>query len=107
MRRAAQFRRVFLLVSLTALSLTLTWSVSVYLRESRHTGEPLPVLTLAQLIAHPQTTPGYIHLQGVTPDFTKMVAEDHYCRSFRCVDRFVPLFDSAHPRTRRVSAPVV
>ncbi|GAA3999900.1 hypothetical protein GCM10022631_08580 [Deinococcus rubellus] len=74
----------------------------MYLRESRHTGEPLPILTLAQLIAHAQTAPGYVHLQGVTPDFTKMVVEDHYCRSFRCVDHFVPLFDSAHPGTQRV-----
>ena len=101
-QRRAALRRVFFPISLTALLLTVTWSGSVYLRESKHTGEPLPVLTLAQLIAHPQTAPGYVHLQGATPDFTRMVVEDHYCRNYRCVDHFVPLFDHAHPGTQRV-----
>jgi len=98
----AALRRIFFLISLTALFLTVTWSGSVYVRESKHAGESLPALTLAQLIARSQSAPGYVHLQGATPDFTRMVVEDHCCRSYRCVDHFVPLFDQAHPGTRWV-----
>ncbi len=102
-QRRATLRRVFLLISLTALCLTITWSAAVYLHESRHTGEPLPVLTLAQLAADPQNAPQYIHLQGAVPDFARMLVEDQYCRSFRCIDHFVPLLDQAHPGSQRVS----
>jgi len=103
-QRAAPLRRVFLLISLTALCLTATWSASVYLRESRHTGEPLPVLTLDQLAAKSQSTPGYIHLQNAVPDFTRMVVEDHLCsRGLLCRDHVMPLSSAADHAPTRVA----
>jgi len=99
---AASLRRVFLLISLMALCLTTLWSVSVYRHESKHTGEPLPVLTLAQLAAHPQTLSGYVHLRGAVPDFTRMMVEEHFCHRFRCKDHFLPLFEAGHAGTQRV-----
>ena len=101
--QATSLRRRFLLLSLIALCLTVCWSVSVYLRESKHAGEPLPILTLAQLAGPPQTTLGYVHLQGAVPDFTRMMVEDHFCHRIECKDHFMPLYDATHPGTPRVA----
>lgn len=53
MQQRPALRRIFLLISLTSLLLTTGWSTLIYRRESEHVGEPLPVMTLAQLAAQP------------------------------------------------------
>ncbi|WP_456831053.1 hypothetical protein [Deinococcus sp. UYEF24] len=75
----------------------------MYRSESKHAGEPLPVLTLAQLAAHARTVTGDVHLAGAAPDFTRMMVEDHFCHRFRCKDHLAPLFGAAHTATQRVS----
>jgi len=101
MQRAA-LRRVFLLLSLTALLLTASWSTSIYLRESKHTGEPLPVLTLTQLTAQPaHVTP--LHLQGAVPRFDQTMVQRHGCYRTPCVYTLTPLYDTAHPLGGRVA----
>ena len=103
MQRVAFLRRVYLSVSLAALCLTALWSASIYLRESKHTGETLTALTLAQLVAHHETAPLYVHLQGAIPDFGKGMVEDHLCHRIECVDHFMPLSDATHPASARVA----
>lgn len=95
-------RRVFLLISLTVLLFTASWSTSVYLRESRHSGELLPVLTLAQLAAQPtQITP--VHLRGAVPRFDQTLIQKHGCYRTPCVYTLTPLYDAAHPLGSRVA----
>ncbi len=48
--------RIFLLIGLAALLTTLLCSVTVHVRESRHTGEPLLQKTLAEITAAPSTS---------------------------------------------------
>lgn len=79
-----------LAASLMALCLTGVWSAAVYERESRHTGEPLPVRTLSQVIAAP-LPPADVHLQGAVPAFANQWVDDHYCHKYHCLDRFIPL----------------
>jgi len=102
MQQRTVLRRVFLLISLTALLLTTVWSRSVYLRESKHSGEALPVLTLAQLAARPTlVTP--VHLQGAVPRFSQTVVQGHGCYPTPCVYTLAPRYDAAHPLGRRVA----
>ncbi|WP_407572614.1 hypothetical protein [Deinococcus altitudinis] len=95
-------RRVFLLISLTALCITAVWSTSIDLRESRHTGEPLPVVTLAQLAAQPDLV-SPVHLQGAVPQFGRTVVQRHGCYRTPCVYTLTPLYDAAHPVGSRVA----
>jgi len=101
MQQRTALRRVFLLLSLTALCITTIWSTSIFLRESKHTGEPLPVLTLAQLAVQPKrVTP--VHLQGAVPQFGQTVVQRHGCYRTPCVYTLTPLYDAAHPLGGRV-----
>lgn len=99
--RAATVFRLYLLTGLVALSGSAVWSASVYTRESKHAGEPLPQLTLAQLVT--RAPRGYVHLQDATPDFGHMLVEDHLCHRIQCRDHFMPLIDTAHPKAQRVA----
>jgi len=102
MQQRTALRRVFLLISLTALCITTIWSTSIYQRESKHAGEPLPVLTLAQLAAQPaRVTP--VHLQGALPQFGQTVVQRHGCYRTPCIYTLTPLYDAAHPLGGRVS----
>ena len=83
-------------VSLAALCLSGLWSAAVYRRESRHTGEPLPVRTLAQVVATP-LPPTDLHLQGAVPVFAAQWAEDHFCHKSHCIDHFMPLVTPGAP----------
>jgi len=70
MQQRPTLRRVFPLISLTALCLTAIWDTSIYRCESQYTGKPLPVLALAQLAAQPaRLTPVHVHLRGAIPRF--------------------------------------
>lgn len=102
MQPRTALRRVFLVISLIALLVTVTWSRSIYLRESKHTGEPLPVLTLAQLAAQPTPT-APVHLQAAVPRFDQTVVQKHGCYRTPCIYTLTPLYDVAHPLGRRVS----
>ncbi len=102
MQHTAPARRVFLLISLAALCLTLFWSGSVYRRESKHAGEPLPVLTLGQLTAQlKMDTP--VHLQNAVPKFDQTVIQGHGCYRTPCVYTLTPLYDATHPPGSRVA----
>lgn len=102
MQQRTVLRRVFLLVSVTALCLTASWSTSIYLRESKHFGEPLPVLTLTELAAQP-TRVAPVHVQGAVPQFGQTVIQRHGCYRTPCVYTLTPLYDTAHPAGRRVA----
>ncbi|WP_424952777.1 hypothetical protein [Deinococcus sp.] len=101
-QRADRLRLVFALISVAALGLTALWSGSVYRRESRHSGDPLPVMTLSQ-VAHAQTAAGPVHLRDAVPDTRRLVVQEHLCHRIDCIDHFMPLYDAAHPESARVA----
>ena len=95
---------IYRLICLAAVIAALLWSTAVNVRESRHAGEPLPIRTLAQIVAAPSTTPAYLHVQAAAPLFSKVWVDDRYCHRIRCVDTFMPLTSQDSPADGRVAA---
>ncbi len=95
--------RIFQLISLAALLITILCSVTVHVRESRHMGEPLPQRTLAEITAAPHLLPPYLHVQGATVDFSSTWVNDHYCPRTHCIDTFNPLVTPGNLDDTRVA----
>lgn len=81
---------IFAFICFAALILTGLWSGSIYQRESRHTGEPLPVFTVQQVVVS-AILPLYFHLKDAAPQFSPNWVDDHYCHRIECVDLFMAL----------------
>ncbi len=95
--------RIFLLIGLAALLTTLLCSVTVHVRESRHTGEPLPQKTLAEITAAPHLMPPFLHVQDATVDFSSTWVDDHFCYRTHCIDTFNPLVSPGGSDRTRVA----
>ncbi len=61
------------------------------------------MLTLSQLVAHPQAASGAVHLRNAVPDLSKLLVEDHLCHRTECQDHFMPLYEAGHGASTRVA----